>query len=449
LSGPEQVHFDLEEAKAAIETILPKSLPEHITHKKLRAKLALLRVDVLWLLNKMDEDTHPFVRTPAEPVPHVLVLHRELSLQDTFVDYAAKFPLRKFVPWFLRWALSLLDRSEKWFEEPPHPTVATFVRRHTPVDEGCCEENKENADQPERGSSETQYEFVSNVLPRAPLRELPAVVSFNVHRLASLPVDADLSPSVSSLTCTNAAHSPTMRRHPSAEGLWIVTDPAHLAEIALERKRREKEEAIQRAVATCDLDARGDTHGVEGDEDMDAAIDLVDLGRSLLSPVALKQVGLPSPHTVEQEESGAPAVLAADAPAAVEPHSGGVLTHLMSAVWEAFAPDSQQLDSSQPEPSTKPEQIIATPTGAGEGSRPALVSPPLGALTAMQSAGNVSSTHASSDSLVYSVTTAGARDGCGGKNCDAEQKKDEDTAAVTGRWAGHKRRMGCDMRWDL
>jgi hypothetical protein len=80
LSGPEQVHFDLEEAKAAIETILPTNLPEHITHRKLRAKLALLRVDVLWLLNKMDEDTHPFVSTPAKPVLHMLSLHRELSL---------------------------------------------------------------------------------------------------------------------------------------------------------------------------------------------------------------------------------------------------------------------------------------------------------------------------------------------------------------------------------
>jgi hypothetical protein len=357
------------------------------------------------------------------------------------VDYAAKFPLRKFVPWFLRWALNLLDRSKKWFEEPPRSPSTALMRRRTTAVENCCEENKENAITPpaaDHGCGESQYELASNVLVRTPLRELPAVVSFNGHGLASLPVDADLSPSVSSLTCTNAAHSPTMRRHPSAEGLWIVTDPAHLAAIALERKRREKEEAIERAVATCDL------NGVEGHDDMSVAMDLVALGQNLLSPVALEQVDLASPHT-EEQESAAPAAPVAEAPAAVEQqHSGGVLTHLMSAVWEAFAPDSQQLDSSQPEPPNKPEQSMVTPGGAGAGSRPALVSPPLGATTAMQGTGNVSS-----DSLVYSVTTAGARGGRGGKHCDAEQKKDEGTAAVTGRWAGHKRRMGCDMRWDL
>jgi hypothetical protein len=362
------------------------------------------------------------------------------------VDYAAKFPLRKFVPWFLRWALSLLDRSDKWFEEPSRSPSTALMRRPNTAVENWCEENKENATTPpaaDHGCGESQYELASNVLVRTPLRELPAVVSFNGHCLASLPVDADLSPSVSSLTCTHAAHSPAMRRHPSAEGLWILTDPAHLAAIALERKRREKEEAIQRAVATCDL------NGVEGHDDMSVAMDLVALGHNLLSPVALEQVDLPSPHTEEQEESAVPAGLAQEAPAAVEPHGGGVLTHLMSAVWEAFAPDSQQLDSSQPEPPNLPEQSIATPNGAGAGSRPALVSPPLGAITAIQGTGNVSSTHASSDSLVYSVTTAGARGGLGGKHCDAEQKKDEGTAAVTGRWAGHKRRMGCDMRWDL
>jgi hypothetical protein len=367
------------------------------------------------------------------------------------VDYAAKFPLRKFVPWFLRWALSLLDRSEKWFEEPPRSPSTALMRRPTTAVENCCEENKENATTPpaaDHGCGESQYELTSNVLVRTPLRELPAVVSFNGHCLASLPEDADLSPSVSSLTCTNAAHSPAMRRHPSAEGLRIVTDPALLAAIALERKRREKEEAIERAVATCDLNALGDTHGVEGDDDMSVAMDFVALGHNLLSPVALEQVDLPSPHTDEQE-SAAPAVLPAEAPAAVGVHSGGVLTHLMSAMWEAFAPDSQQLDSSQPEPPNLPEQSIVTPSGAGAGSRPAMVSPPLGAITAMQGTGNVSSTHASSDSLVYSVTTAGARDLRGRKHCDGEQKKEEETAGVAGRWAGHKRRMGCDMRWDL
>jgi hypothetical protein len=359
------------------------------------------------------------------------------------VDYAAKFPLCKFVPWFLRWALSLLDRSEKWFEEPPRSPSTALIRRPTTAVENCCEENKENATTPpaaDHGCGGSQYELASNVLVRTPLRELPAVVSTNGHCLASLPVDADLSPSVSSLTCTNAAHSPAMRRHPSAEGLWIVTDPAHLAAIALERKRREKEEAIERAVATCDLDARGDTHGAEGDDDMSLAMDLVALGHNLLSPVALEQVDLPSPHTDEQE-SAPPAVLAAEAPAAVEQqHSGGVLTHLMSAMWEAFAPDSQQLDSSQPEPPNKPEQSTATPSCAGAGSRPALVSPPLGAIAAVQG------THASSDSLVYSVTTAGARDGLGRKYGDAEQKKEQEAAeAAAGRWAGHKRRMGCDL----
>lgn len=62
MSGPEQVHFDHYSAVCEeVHRLLPVELPAYITHARLREKLAILRVDMLWLLDKMNDDTHPYV----------------------------------------------------------------------------------------------------------------------------------------------------------------------------------------------------------------------------------------------------------------------------------------------------------------------------------------------------------------------------------------------------
>jgi hypothetical protein len=60
------VHIDYALLRTQIDELLPPQLPEYISHVKLRAKLAILRADLLWLLDAMDDCTHPYVSTPLE-----------------------------------------------------------------------------------------------------------------------------------------------------------------------------------------------------------------------------------------------------------------------------------------------------------------------------------------------------------------------------------------------
>jgi hypothetical protein len=55
------VHIDYALLRAQIDELIPVQLPAYITHVKLRAKLAILRADLLWLLDSMDDCTHPYV----------------------------------------------------------------------------------------------------------------------------------------------------------------------------------------------------------------------------------------------------------------------------------------------------------------------------------------------------------------------------------------------------
>eukprot|EP01032_Pedospumella_encystans_P009733 gene9733-11439_t len=94
LSGPDQVNFDATELKDRIFSLLPVEPAKHVTHHILRLKLALLRADLLWLLDSMSASANPY---------------------EEFVHYYDNYKLHCFVPWFLSWSLNLLRTTEDCF----------------------------------------------------------------------------------------------------------------------------------------------------------------------------------------------------------------------------------------------------------------------------------------------------------------------------------------------
>ncbi len=73
LTGAEQVHIDYALLRAQIDALLPAQRSEYISHAMLRAKLSILRADMLWLLDAMDDSTHPYVRllSPDFTISHL------------------------------------------------------------------------------------------------------------------------------------------------------------------------------------------------------------------------------------------------------------------------------------------------------------------------------------------------------------------------------------------
>ncbi len=61
MSGPDQVNFDPTKLKDRIFNLLPVEPAKYVTHHILRLKLALLRADLLWLLDSMSTSANPYV----------------------------------------------------------------------------------------------------------------------------------------------------------------------------------------------------------------------------------------------------------------------------------------------------------------------------------------------------------------------------------------------------
>ena len=65
------MRFDPTDLKNEIATLLPSVCPAYLTHPLLRMKLAMLRGDILWLLDSMRDSDHPYV----SHLPYYLFTH--------------------------------------------------------------------------------------------------------------------------------------------------------------------------------------------------------------------------------------------------------------------------------------------------------------------------------------------------------------------------------------
>lgn len=62
VAGVEQTDYNPSDAKVSLTELLPREIPTFVTHPIVRKKMALLRGEFFWLLDKMGKSGNPLVR---------------------------------------------------------------------------------------------------------------------------------------------------------------------------------------------------------------------------------------------------------------------------------------------------------------------------------------------------------------------------------------------------